>query len=307
MIIRMRTPVAVTASAIVAILGSTLALIFAAGVIASLFIDTSPRQPELAPTIVFGAALIAASAIFGVLTAVGLLGLRSWARTSILVFAGLTAAASIFGLLMMMSVALPPDISAATRQTFRRTMALMFGIPFAISVWWLIQFNTRSTKAAFASGISGPGSGRPLSISLIAWSSLIGGVTSLVPILTRAPAMFFGVQFNGWAAGVIYAVIAGISIYIGKGLLELDEGARVVGIGWFSFSFVQLAVNLLVPSMRARIMALQRAAIQNQPNANSFNQDMAINVFFGFGAIVTGLCIWFLIRERAAFGQISQK
>ena len=304
----MRRPIAVTASAIVAILGSTLALIFAAGAFASLFIATAtPRPADTTPGIIIGAALIAVAATIGLLTAVGLFRLRPWARTSILVFAGFTAAASVFSLFLMTTVPMPPDISAATQQTFRRTFAAIFGVPLAIAIWWLIQFNTASTKAAFASGIPGPAGARPLSISIIAWTSLIGGLTSLVPIFTRAPAFLFGAQFNGWAAGVIYAVFAAISIYVGKGLLDLDEGARVVGIGWFSFSIVHLAVIALVPPVRERMFAMQQAMIQNQPNPISFDLGTAMNVGFGFGAIVTGLCIWFLIRERAAFGQISQK
>src|SRR5215208_8224403 len=197
----MSRPVGVTASAIVAILGSILALFFAVLSVASLFIETGqPQPPNSAQFVIAGAATFAALAGVGIWTSVGLFRLRSWARTSILVCAGFLAVGSIFSLLVTMVVPMPPEISAGTEGTFRRVAAVMFGIPFAIAAWWLIQFNTRSTKAAFASGVAEAASPRPLSITIIAWTNIFGGVSALFPILTGVPAFLFGATFNGWMA-----------------------------------------------------------------------------------------------------------
>jgi len=46
-----------------------------------------------------------------------------------------------------MVIPLPREITGGAGQSFRSIMELMFGIPLAIAVWWLIQFNARSTKA----------------------------------------------------------------------------------------------------------------------------------------------------------------
>lgn len=300
----MSRPVGVTASAIVAILGSIFTLLLAAFSVASLFIATAQPQPPSSPQFVIaGAAMLTGFAAFGIWTAVGIFRLRSWARTSTLVFAGFLAASSILGLLATMAMPTPPAMTAGTEQLFHRVIVVMFGLPLAIAVWWLIQFNAQSTKAAFASPIAEAASPRPLSITIIAWASILGGASCVFAILARAPAFLFGATFNGWTAGVIYAVFGALSLFIGKGLLDLREEARVLAIGWFGFSFVHGSLIMLVPSLRQRMFELQRAIAQNQKTPIAFDQGMFMNVTFAFSAIVAASAIWFLIRNRAAFGR----
>ncbi len=293
----------VTASAIVAILGSIFALLFAGMAVASLFIEaTQPKPPNSAQFVIAGVAMLIALAGIGIWTSVGLFRLRPWARTSILVFAGFLAAGSLFTLLITMAVPIPREITASTEQSFRRVIAIIWGVPLAIGVWWLIQFNTRSTKAAFASPIAEAASLRPLSITIIAWASIFGGASCVLGILTRMPAFLFGGIFNGWTAGVIYAVFGALSLFIGKGLLDLREEARVLAIGWFGFSFVHASLVTLVPALRQRLIESQRAFTHNQQNPIAFDQGIVIYGTFAVAAIVAAGGIWFLTRNRAAFG-----
>ena len=183
-------------------------------------------------------------------------------------------------------------------------MAAMFGIPLAIAVWWLIQFNTQSTKAAFASPIAEPASPRPLSITIIGWACIAGGATCLFPLLMRSPAFLFGAIFNGWIAGVIYALFGALSLYIGKGLLDLRERARILAIAWFGLSFVHLAVVTLVPSLRQRMLEFptndgaQSAKPDSIRSRHDHDDVRGIRLHW---AIVAATAIWFLIRNRAAF------
>ena len=297
----MSRPVGVTASAIVAILGSIFALLFAVLAIASLFIETTqPQPPNKAQFVIAGASMFIALAGIGIWTSVGLLRLRSWARTSILIFAGVLVGMCIFSLVVTMAVPIPPAM-ASTEQTFRRTMAVAFGIPLAIGVWWLIQFNTRSTKGAFASPTAGAASPRSLSITVIAVANIVGGASILIAILTRSPLFLFGAILHGWIAGVIYAVFAALSLFIGKGLLELREEARLLAIGWFGFSLVHMSVVTLVPAVRQRMLDFQLSLAPNQPEPIPFEPGMLMNVSFVVAAIVAAIGIWFLIRNRAAF------
>jgi hypothetical protein len=117
----------------------------------------------------------------------------------------------------------------------------------------------------------------------------------------RMPAFLFGAIFNGWIAGVIYAFFAALSLYIGKGLLDLRERARILAIGWYGFSLVHLSLITLVPSLRDRMLELQRGFEQNQPNPIPFDEGMMTNVMLAFSAIVVATAIWFLVRNRAAF------
>jgi hypothetical protein len=298
----MSRPVGVTASAVVAILGSILALLFAGIMVAIPYIAPAQAQPPNGVQFIIAAAgMFAGLAAIGIWTSVGLFRLHSWARTSMLVFAGFLAAVSIFALMGTMAVPMPPEYTAATVRTFHRTIALMFGIPFAVGVWWLIQFNTQSTKAAFASPIAEAASLRPLSITIIAWASIAGGAFCLFPMLAGMPAFLFGATLNGWIAGVIYAFFGAISLYIGKGLLDLRERARIVAIAWSAFSFVHAGVVTLVPSLRQRMFESQRALTPNQPSPIPFDEGMMLNMIFAFAAIVAAVTIWFLIRNRAAF------
>jgi hypothetical protein len=298
----MSKPVGVTMSAIVAIIGSILALLFAVLSTASLFIETAkPQPPNSAQFVIAGAAMFAALAGIGLWTSVGLFRLRPWARISILVFAGLLAAGSILSLLMTMAVPMPSNTTAGMQHTFRMVIAAMVGIPLAIAVWWLIQFNTQSTKAAFASSIPEAAPLRPLSITIIGWWIIVGSVSCLFLILARMPVFLFGAIFNGWTAGVIYLLLGALSVYIGKGLLDLRERVRILAIAWFAFSFVQLSLVTLVPSLRQRMLAMQRGFEQNQPNPIPFDQSMMANVILAFIGILVAIAIWFLMRDRAAF------
>jgi len=300
----MSRPVGVTASAVVAILGSVFTLVFASMAVASLFIQAAqPQPPNTASFVVASALMFVVFACIGFWTSVGLLRLRPWARTAILVFAGFLAAGSIFTLLTTMIIPMPPDMGADTQHTVRRVMAVMFGIPLVISIWWLIQFNTQSTKAAFASPVAEPSSARPVSITIIAVALIFGGVSCLFAILAGAPAFVFGVSFTGWTAGVIYAIFAAVSTFIGKGLLDLREEARILAIGWCGFWLVHGSLVTLVPPLRQRMLELQHALLQEQKNPPPFDVGMLTNVSFAFTVIMVAAAIWFLIRNRGAFGQ----
>jgi hypothetical protein len=298
----MSRPVGVTASAVVAILGSIFTLVFSALAVGSLFMETTqPQPPNSAPFVVAGALIFVIFACIGFWTSLGLFRLRPWARSAILVFAGFLAAASILTLLMTMAVPMPSDMSPATAQSVRRGMVVIFGIPFLIAIWWLIQFNTPSTKAAFASSIAGPAPTRPMSITIIAVAFIFGGVSCLLAILTRVPTFLFGTSFTGWAAGVVYAIFAAVSLFIGKGLLDLREEARILAIGWCGFWLVHGSLVTLVPPLRQRMFELQRAMLQNQKPPTPFDFGMLANVSFAFTVTMIAAAIWFLIRNRAAF------
>jgi hypothetical protein len=48
---------------------------------------------------------------------------------------------------------------------------------------------------------------------------------------------------------------------------------------------------------------LQRAMVLEQKSPNPFDEGMLMNVSFGLTLIMGAAAIWFLIRNRAAFGQ----
>jgi hypothetical protein len=290
----------------VAIFGSIITLVMAAFMAASPFIATTQPQPPYATQIAIVAAAIAlALAGLGFWTAIDVFRLRPWARTSILIFAGFLGAWSAICLLVMMVVPMPPQLNAGMGQTIHVVTLVMFGIPLAIAIWWLIQFNAQSTKAAFASPVAEAASVRPLSITIIGWTDIVGGVGCLLWIPIRLPAFLFGATFNGWTAGVIYGLFGALSLYVGKGLLDLRESARLLAIGWFGFGLVHMCVVTLVPSVRHRMFEMQRTFEQNQQSQIPFDQGMLMYLTVGFSTILAAAAIYFLIRNRAPFVRAS--
>jgi hypothetical protein len=130
---------------------------------------------------------------------------------------------------------------------------------------------------------------------------IFGGVSCLFAILARAPVFVFGLSFNGWTAGVIYAVFAALSLFIGKGLLDLREEARILAIGWCGFWLVHGSLVTLVPPLRQRMLELQRTMVQTQNTPTPFDLGMLANVSFAFTVTIVAVAIWFLNRNRAAF------
>ncbi len=300
----MSRPVGVTASAVVAIFGSIITLVMAAFMAASPFIATTQPQPPYATQIAIVAAAIAiALAGLGFWTAIDVFRLRPWARTSILIFAGFLGAWSAICLLVMMVMPMPPQLNAGMGQTIHVVTLVMFGIPLAIAIWWLIQFNAQSTKAAFTSSVPGPASARPLSISIMGWAGIVGAVGCLLWIPIRLPAFLFGLTFAGWTAGVVYGLFGALSLYIGRGLLDLRERARLLAIAWFVFGFVHTCVVTFVPSVRQRMFEMQRALDPSHQNPVPLEQGVLIYVTFGFAAALAATAIYFLHRNRAAFAR----
>ena len=106
-------------------------------------------------------------------------------------------------------------------------------------------------------------------------------------------------------AGVIYAFFAALSLFIGKGLLDLREEARILAIGWFAFGLVHAGVVALVPPLRQRMLDFQREFDQNQQTPMPFDLGMMTNVMLAFTVMVAVTAVWFLVRNRAAFGRLE--
>jgi hypothetical protein len=156
----------VTASAIVALLGSLMAL--ATGmfmVLALVAAPTPPMDPNFPASPEFFRVIRVVVPLFyllpaawGITTSIGLFRLRNWARISIIVFAGLLAVFGLFGLLgafamfAMPAPAMPPG--ARLDPNLFLMMMRVFMVAFAlaqlgISSWWLVFFNRAKVREQF--------------------------------------------------------------------------------------------------------------------------------------------------------------
>jgi hypothetical protein len=304
----MSRPAGVTASAVVSIIGSAFTLLAAAGMMVGAFVTPAqapaqPQVPHMAALASAMAAILVGLAALGMWTAVGLFKLRSWARLSILVFAGFMTVGSLFTGVTMALAPMPPGIDPSTMRMIRPMMVATYAAPLAIGIWWLVQFNTRTTKDAFA-GIVAPGDGpvRPLSISIIGWWSVVGAVCCVIPAVMRLPAFVAGSIVTGWGATILYAALAVVNVYIGRGLLALRERARILAIAFYGLGLVNVAVLVFVPGSYERLLEYERtlmpATAQQPPIDLNGVWFRAIQVM---SLLLVLVVIGFLVRKKQAF------
>ncbi len=292
-----------TASAVVSFIGSVIALLFSA-----IFVVVASTQPEAVQNMrgasYVMAVIVAAMGTLGIVTAVGLLRLRPWARSAILVFAGMMAVFSFMGGAAMTVLPLPPtpEMTASSMTALRRILLVVYAVPFLIAVWWLIQFNRSATKEAFTATALGESPQRPLSISLIGWFNIVGGAFCIGAAAAQTPAFAAGVVLTGWAATLFYVFVGAVNAYLGWHLLKLDERARILTIWWFVITIVHTAFMALTPSARARMRELQDT-MMGQEGVAVPPMDMTN---FTVGAMVTSAlllvaAIWPLISKKSVF------
>ena len=285
------------------LIGSAVTLFIAATMIVAAFSATRQQVPGYRMVgLIMGAVAVVFAAV-GIWTGIGLLKLRNWARISILVFAGFMTAMSALSGVVALSM---PTTAAGVPQEFasnvRPLLAAVYAIPFGIGVWWLIQFNSRATRDAFA-GLAPAGnpSPRPLSVSIIAWWNLIGGALCVVPAIIGLPTIIAGMTLRGSSARIAYLIFGAIACYLGWGLLELSERARKLAIGWFGLAALHSAYAALSPQARAAMLQLQASYDPaGSPRPASAGTAFYITMMvMTFGLIA--LAIWFLVRTKPAF------
>ena len=301
--------IGIRASAVVAILGSVATLLMAGMMAWGMFHAKPPAEMAMPPVTlkVIGVAmgvLFAGLGVFGIWTAVAIFRRRGWARISILVFAAFLVfmGASALLAILVMPFPSPPGVSVSARamQNVRWGIAASYGALALIGAWWLVLFNTRATKQYFAEREPARESGRPLSIVIIGWYLLVCAAGTALPAVLRVPTMLFGLIVTGWSAVALCTALVAIDIYLGAGLLRLQERARL----WSIVYFCAVAANSVVSLARPGIMQqMQQAAPAFFPTAAAMPQMGNMWVFGLISAAAFAVPIWFLVRRRAAFLQ----
>ena len=305
----MKRPAGVTASAVVAIIGSLFVLAAAGFFVVASFSPlptgaAAPAIPDYSRLMRGAAFILVAFAAMGLTTGVGLLKLRPWARVSMLVFGGIMAAMCLAAGLSIAALPLvaTANLDPRAARMLRPMLGVIYGVPFLIGVWWLVQFNRRATKEAFEgpAELAAPGA-RPLSVTIIGWWLLVGGALSIMPAFSKLPALLFGGLFTGWAATMIYVVFAALQISAGTGVLKLQEPARVLAIAWFLFGVTNLLFMAWRPGIEQRVEAYQRMIGALPPGPAPFDMVQFMRRMTVVWVAAFAVPVWFLVRRRAAF------
>jgi hypothetical protein len=261
-----------------------------------------------------------------IVTIVGLVRMRSWARYSVLVIAGLMTA---FGaILTLSSLAMPIMMPALKTQpgvdlsqadfSHMRAVFLITGLLYAafaaIGVALLVYFNLARTRALFLLGapdVSGPpntstGKPRPTAVTVISWLYMASGAICLLDILLPYPAFLFGFILRGLGSHLAYAVLGLLTFGIGYGLLRLRNRARLAVFGLSLLCVIQMAMLLTPWGMRQFHAYMDAFGTAMNGGLYATNPFLSAGPLAFFSVLVMagyGVVLWLLHRHREAFMQ----
>jgi hypothetical protein len=323
----MKRPAGVILTGVFQIVGSLVVLLFSVlFLFLPLILRNSPKpSPELPAVMIYGgAAVYGVFAVLGFLTAIGLFRLRSWARYSTLIFAGILTAS---GLLMALAFAVMPMVTpSGAAQTVppgavdvARITMIAISLSFALlGVLWLYYFNRAKTKLAFVrnngettgvgTGVLIGGQRVPVSIVVIAVLYLIGGAFGLAMSFWVPANIFLGIIATGVSAKLLTLVLALAGIYIGVGLLRLSENSRLLAVGMGCFHLINILVMALMPGTMRNYLAQYSAWMNLTPQAQQLAMTGPIMRWsFAIGLVSQLVLLYFLVTRAEAFRRGSRK
>jgi hypothetical protein len=252
-----------------------------------------PDRPILVRMV---ASVFALLSSLGLLTGIGLFGLKRWARLSLLTFASVLAYVGASSLINSFVFLLP----TVQQDSIGRAVALsMFSLVLIAGLGWLYFFSRPSVAAQFPAAAKI--SPRPLSITVIA-VLLIGGALVVMPAaFFGLPAAVFGIVLTGLAALGVNLALGSLGLVLGFGLLRLSELSRRIAIGYLVYSMIGV-FPFLLPGSQARVAAL----IQHSPvffeGASTPPMNAGALWLMQFqGMALLAAFLWFLITRKNAF------
>jgi len=359
----------ITVIAILALIGSALLLGMAALMAIAMIVTPTPASNDVPlPPMFFKVFKVVLPlfyglpAAWGIVTSVGLLRLRNWARISTIVFSVLLIIFGAFGILTSMVFFLKPPpgngLDPKAALFIGVAMAVLALVQIGIGIWWMVYFNRANVKAQFLlqpspfshagqgaapfagdmpysatpppPGLASPAdlatpavppiaapnsSGRPLSISIIAWFMLVSCLFVPFNIILHAPVIVFATILTGWPAAIFVLVIAALNVYIGIALLQMKPAGLLVGMGYFIFGLLNVVVFYFAPGRSARLarfLEIQQSMFpwMRSAQANSpFHADITrFAIIRAIGGVAFCLVLlYFLAAAKPAFDKVARK
>lgn len=298
--------IGIRVSGVLAIVGSVATLLLAGTMLWASFhasqLDSRMESPvPLKGVLAALAAFFTGFGVWGLFTGIGVFRHRGWARLSMIIFAMLLVGMGGSALVGILFIRFPEggSVSSQAIQNIRVGIASFYGAMTVIGAWWLVLFTTNDTKQYFADWEASPDI-RPLSISVIGWYLLLCALGTAVAAILRLPAVVFGTVITGWAVLGVYTVLTAIQIYLGTGLLQLQESARVASLFYFGLLTANFGLVFGLPGFTDRMLLVQQALPAflrggQPPVLEGTRGLMMVAILF----VVVPM--WFLVRRRRVF------
>jgi hypothetical protein len=320
----MKRSVGVTISAVIVLVGCGVTLVscafMALGLAEIVSRGATPQFSKAAA--VFLVLFMLALAICGLATGINLLHLREWARISVVVFSGFLLVISLPGIVMMLLVPFPTPPDVADPALMQRVMAatrvgmiFVYGLLAALGGWWLYFFNSPAVKDQFGSArrpnAASPAAWapaavrsalpkRPISITIIAYISLIGACVLPVVQVMHVPMMFLGFVFTGWKASLIIMGFMTVQLLMAYGLLQLEPWGRSLAIYYFNFAIFNSIISVILPGAQSRFDEAT-ALIQGTTGLPASPVKFPIWSGLIFGLPTIAIQLWFVVTRKQAF------
>ncbi len=322
----MRRPAGVVVAAVV------LGLIALFGIFAEVLIlgvsllvqsPVMPHLPAMRATLLVTNAAVLCFFLFCEWAVVGLFRMRRWARIAMLIVSGVMFCVSAIlcvGMILIRVPALPvtKGPSPVSLQAVFVGMSVFYGLLSLIGAWWLVYFNLRPVRAAFAAADPRLLNGQAVPASetsawrvvlvVWAWLMLAGALFFPWAIWTRLPVFLFGLVLHGAVAMAVLAAYATVQVFAGVGLLRRWKAGWYVTLAWQIYSIAYSATMLLPGTGRRFAEYQQQLANQwsgltvTSPHATVFvSQRPFMEMMFLLGLVVVLVLTWVLIRERGDF------
>jgi ABC-type antimicrobial peptide transport system permease subunit len=326
----MKRPAGVTIAAAVVLVGSAMTLLSAAFII---FASAVMPAVGSAPAFTRDASLIMSvlmlgMAGWGIATGINLLQLREWARISMIIFSGLLLVMAVPGLLMMLVMplpALPPDAFPPgdgvpspehLMTAVRVVMAVLYALLALLGGWWIYFFNSRPVRELFRGSGTAQSSAwapavlapteipgmpkRPVSITIIAYLTLVGACMFPILNILHLPLTFLGFFFTGGKASLIVIGYMSVQLGMAYGLLKLEMWGRSLAIYYFNFAIFNSIISVILPGAQARYaeaMTVMQGSLGLPPT--QFQVPLWTSLVFSLPMIAIQL--WFVVTRKQAF------
>lgn len=257
--------------------------------------------------------------IWLIVTGIGLLKTKNWARYSIL---AMSVIAILSGIIITIILAFSLFSSyTSSFMLFSLAIILLAFIPTLIfliilPIIYLIFFTRRSVKELFISVEQMPVEGqtefkeqltvesiRPVGISILSVLSVIGGITILLSIFssTTPKVLVCGVLITGISIKIYQVLTAIISFYIGYGFWKLQKPAWIISVIYYGFSVLSSIISTFCINEDLIKETMPQASLYSSSALSMFR------VFTIFGAVISIVfLIYIIVKKRIFFESLSE-
>jgi hypothetical protein len=227
---------------------------------------------------------------------------------------------------MMLFVPFPAQPNVADPVLTQRVMAatrvgmvILYVILAVLGAWWLYFFSSRAVKEQFR-GAPGPAQDslpvwgvpaagaastlpkRPISITIIAYISLLGACVLPLIQLMHVPMMFMGIFYTGWQASLIILGFMSVQLMMAYGLLKLEPWGRNLAIYYFNFGIFNSIISVILPGAQARFDQAE-TSMQGTMGLPATPSPVKFPIWTGllFSLPLIAIQLWFVVKHKQAF------